>query len=158
MPTRRALAARPLIALPAAAQTAAKPAPKIITVLTSEEFQKIVQYMGFETTRAKDAAGKDSPFFTFRAEGYKVAGFNHNPSYIQLYNAFNDVNPTLESVNIWNQEHSFTRAYVDKEGSAALESDLIVSGGVTQENVEVFIQTFRNVVGKWARFLLDRKK
>lgn len=157
MPTRRALAALPLIALPAAAQTAPKPASQI-TSLTSEQFQKIVQAMGFETSRAKDAAGKDAPYFTFRAEGYKVAGFNHNPSYIQLYNAFNDVNPTLESVNLWNQEHSFTRAYVDKEGSAVLESDLIVTGGVTQENVEVFIQTFRNVVAKWARFLLDRKK
>ena len=61
-------------------------------------------------------------------------------------------------INISNPPKRFVRAYVDKEGSAALESDLIVSGGVPQENVEVFIQTFRNVVGKWARFLLDRKK
>ena len=109
--------------------------------------------MGFETTR-----GKDASFFTFRAEGYNLAGFSNNPSYIQLYNSCNDVNATLESVNLWNQEHSFTRAYVAKDGAATLESDLIVSGGVTHENIEVCVQTLRNTVAKWARFLLDRKK
>lgn len=155
MPTRRVVAALPLLAVPAAAQTASQP---LITSLTSEQFQKIVQAMGFETSRGKGADGKDAAFFTFRAEGYKVAGFVNDPSYIQLYNAFNDVNPTLETVNEWNRQHSFIRAYIDKEGLAVMESDLITKGGVTQDNVEVFINTFRNVVPKWARFLLDRKK
>jgi hypothetical protein len=114
--------------------------------------------MGFECTRGKDAKGKDDPFFTFRAEGYKVAAFTNDSSYLQLYNGFTDVSPTLATVNQWNQTNSFSRAYVDKDGNAALESDMILTGGVTRDNIEMFVKTFRDSVARWARFALDHKK
>jgi len=138
--------------------TAAKTDRTIITSMTSEEFQHFVQAMGFECTRGKDEAGKDETFFTFRAEGYKVAVIINAPGYVTLYNEFTDVNPTLATVNEWNQVNSFSRAYVAKDGNAVLENDLILSGGVTHESVEVFIKTFRDSVARWARFVLDRKK
>jgi hypothetical protein len=155
-----------LFCVSAAAQTAkaggepeiaTKPDHALITSMTSESFQKFVQAMGFECTRGK-TDGKDDSFFTFRAEGYKVAAFFHDPSYLLLYNAFNDVNPTLATVNEWNQKNNFSRAYVDKDGNAVLESDLVLTGGVATETVELFIKTFRDSVARWARFALDRKK
>ena len=130
----------------------------LITSMTSESFQQLVQGMGFECTRGKNEAGKDESFFTFRAEGYKVAVFVNDPGSVMLYNAFTDVNPTLATVNEWNQNTTFSRAHVDKDGNAVLESDLILTGGVTHENVEVFVKTFRDSVARWARFVLDRKK
>jgi len=136
-------------------QAATKPAS--ITSMTSEQFQKLVQGMGFECTRDK-TDGKDDTYFTFRAEGYKVAAFFHDPSYLLLYNAFTDVNPTLATVNEWNQKNNFSRAYIDKDGNAVLESDLVLSGGVTNDTVEIFVKTFRDSVARWARFALERKK
>ena len=138
--------------------TATKTDHTIITSMTSAEFQQIVQAMGFECTRGKDEAGKENEFFTFRAEGYKVAAFVTAPSFVTLYNSFTDVNPTLATVNEWNQLNSFSRAYIDKAGDAVLESDLILGGGVTRESVELFVKTYRDSVARWARFLLDRKK
>jgi hypothetical protein len=126
--------------------------------MTLQSFQQFVQAMGFECTRGKDEAGKDDSFFIFRAEGYKVAAFVNDASSVLLYNVFNDVNPTLATVNEWNQNGSFSRAYINKEGNAVLENDLIVSGGVTHDNLEVFVKTFRDSIARWARFALDRKK
>ena len=140
------------------ADTATKTDHTIITSMTSVEFQQLVQTMGFECARGKDANGKEDSYFTFRAEGYKVAAVTSDPSYVQLYNGFTDVNPTLATVNEWNQNNSFSRAYVDKDGTAALESDMIFTGGVTRENVETFLKTFRDSVSRWARFALDHKK
>jgi hypothetical protein len=137
--------------------TATKTDNTIITSLPSASFERLVQAMGFECTRGKDASGKEDSYFTFRAQGYKVAGFTEE-TYIELYNAFTDVNPTLATVNEWNQTHNITRAYVDKDGSAVLESDLIISGGVTRADVEEFIKTYRDMVAQWARFVIDRKK
>jgi Putative bacterial sensory transduction regulator len=124
---------------PVAADAPAKP---LIATMTSEQFQKVIQAMGFECTRAK-TDGKDDSFFTFRAEGYKVAAFFHDASYLELYNAFTDVNPTLATVNEWNQKNSFSRAYVDKDGNAVLENDFILTGGVSSDSVELFVKTFR---------------
>jgi hypothetical protein len=138
--------------------TAVKREGTVINSMTLQSLQQFVQAMGFECTRGKDEAGKDDSFFTFRAEGYKVVVFVNNPTSILLYNAFTDLNPTLTTVNEWNQNTSFSRAYIDKEGNAVLESDLIFTGGVTHENVEVFVKTFRDSLARWARFALDRKK
>ena len=138
--------------------TATKQASTLITGMTSQSFQQFVQAMGFECTRGKDETGKDEAYFTFRAEGYKVAAFVNDPSSVTLYNAFTDVNPTLATVNEWNQNASFSRAHVDKDGNAVLESDMFFTGGVTHENVEMFVKTFRDSVARWARFVLDRKK
>jgi hypothetical protein len=68
------------------------------------------------------------------------------------------VNPTLATVNEWNQKNNFSRAYIDKDGNAVLESDLVLSGGVTNDTVEIFVKTFRDSVARWARFALERKK
>ena len=140
------------------AATTAKAETAIITSMTSFRFEELVQAMGFECTRGKDATGTDDTFFTFRAEGYKVAAFTNDPNYLLLYSAFSDVRPTLATVNGWNQSNSFSRAYVDKDGNAVLESDIILTGGVTQDNIEMFVKTFRDSVVRWARFALDHKK
>jgi len=47
--------------------------------------------------------------------------------------------PTLETLNGWNRDKRFSRAYLDADGDAILEMDLIVQGGLTAKNLlEVF--------------------
>ena len=115
----------------------------LITSMTLEAFEKILQGMGFECRRGKDANGQDETYITFRAEGYKLAAFVPESSFIELYNSFTDVNPTPAIVNEWNEVNRFSRAYADKEGNATIEDDLILSGGVTRENVDDFRQNIQ---------------
>jgi hypothetical protein len=129
----------------------------IVTSMTLELFQKVVQGMGFECTRGKDAKGKDETFFKFRAEGYSVVALVPDPTFVELYAGFSDVTLTPAVVNEWNQMNRFSRAYVDKGGDANLEDDLIISGGVTRDNVEMFVKTFRDTVSRYVRFALDRE-
>jgi hypothetical protein len=137
---------------------ASKTERPLITSLTLESLQHIVQAMGFECTREKGETGKEYNWFGFRAEGYKVVAFAlSDPNFLQLYNGFTDVHPTLATVNEWNQKNTLSRAYVAKDGTASLESDLFLGGGVTTETVELFITTFRDSVARWARFIMDRQ-
>ena len=168
MPTHARLRSVVLLCLfslvPAAALTA-QTAPEgantanrqVILTFTSKSFQLIVQGLGFETTRGKDDAGKENDYFSFRAEGYKVIGFVNN-GYLQLYMGFNDVKPTLDAVNTWNAKHSLTRAYAGKDGTANLESDLFTQGGVTQDAVENFVKTFRDIAPVWAAYAQASEK
>lgn len=151
-----------LACLPAHSQTT-QSSPKassttVITSLTSSEFQRHVQAMGFECIRGKDAAGKEDSYFTFKAEGYKVAALSTTPDILELYNSFSDIKPTLAIVNEWNRDNNFSHAYVDGDGNAVIENDMIISGGVTNETVEVFVKTFRDTVARWARFALEGEK
>jgi len=47
----------------------------------------------------------------------------------------------LVSMNAWNAQRRFTRAYVDGD-QVALQSDLDLSGGVTEASVRVFFRTY----------------
>jgi hypothetical protein len=125
--------------------------------MTLELFQTVVQGMGFECTRGKDANGKDETFFRFRGEGYSVVALVPAPSFVELYAGFSDITLTPAVANEWNQTNRFSRAYTDKDGNANLEDNLIVSGGVTRDNVEMFVKTFRDTVSRYGRFTLDRE-
>jgi hypothetical protein len=144
----------------AAAQTAPTPAApsELITTITLEDLQHRVQAMGFECTRGKDDSGNLNNFFVFKAEGYKVAVFVPKPSVIELDNIFDDVHPTPATLNAWNSDNRFSRVYLQKDGSVDLEDDLNLSGGVTSDHLEAFITTFRNSVGRWARFVVDHEE
>jgi hypothetical protein len=50
--------------------------------------------------------------------------------------------PALEDLNLWNGEALLSRAYLDEESAAWVESDLDLTGGVSREAVKVFLQTF----------------
>jgi hypothetical protein len=133
---------------------------EIITGVTLESVQKRIQAMGFECTRAKDDGGKDKSYLVFPAEGFKVVVFVPSAKTVELDTIFNDVHPTLLTINEWNRDNRFSRGYVEKDGSIDLEDDLDLSAGVTPEGFEQFIRNFRDSVARWAKFIVehDEKK
>jgi hypothetical protein len=148
-------------------QSAAKPEPQsatkpeIITTMTLESAQRIIQALGFEVTQDKDEKGQPTPYLSFRAEGYPVGASVPAPDYISLYNMFTD-KATPATINEWNGRNRFCRAYTDNSDNADknvvyLETEIIVHGGVTRENIEVQIKEFRDSVARWVRFLIDHK-
>ena len=131
--------------------------PEIITTATLESFQRICQGLGFECTRDKDKDGKLGDFIVFRAEGYKVVASVPSPDYIMVANIFTSRLP-LDVINEWNYNNRFTRAALGTDGNLYLVSEIITGGGVTPENIEEQIWTFRTSLVRWARFVIDHEK
>jgi hypothetical protein len=60
-----------------------------------------------------------------------------------LYAAFQLGSPVdVNLVNAWNLEARWTRAYVDGDGDAVLESDIRWAGGITEANFNLFIDSY----------------
>jgi len=138
------------------AQTAAK--PEFFTSMTLEKVQGIIAAMGFEVTRDKDNDGKPVSYFVFKAEGYKVGASVPEPDFIWLYNEFTD-KATLETINEWNESNRFSRVYLgSKDKGLYLETEIVVAGGITRENIELQIKQFRDSVARWARFVIDHQQ
>ncbi|MDQ1469353.1 MAG: hypothetical protein QOJ99_833 [Bryobacterales bacterium] len=129
----------------------------LIRSMTLEDFQKLVQAMGFECNREKDAAGKPESYFIFRAEGYKVVGQVPASTIISLFNIFTD-KPSVETYNEWNKLNRFSRVYLDTDGNSVLEAEINLDGGVTREHIESTVKDFRDSVVRWARFVIDHSK
>lgn len=47
--------------------------------------------------------------------------------------------PPLETINTWNRDKRFSKSYLDADGDAILEMDVILGGGISRINMaEVF--------------------
>jgi Putative bacterial sensory transduction regulator len=79
--------------------------------------------------------------YSFVIDGLKIVIFNKGET-MQLYAGFRSSGTSLSTINEWNKEHRFTRAYLDSDNDPVLESDIDLTGGVTQENVDEFVRTF----------------
>ena len=129
-----------LFVKPLQAQNISNPSssPALVTTLTLESFQQRVQALGFTTTRGS-ADGKQDPYFTFMAEGRKVGALLENPAVLELFVSYKD-GSTPDDLNDWNRTHFGTSAFIDVNGNATLRSNLVLEGGVTEKNVNSFIQ------------------
>src|SRR5579883_990460 len=112
---------------------------QVMTQVPPAKAQSIVQAMGLEITGNKTT--ENSTIYYFQLASYKVSLDSHL-SFMELQLALSD-KVTAALMNEWNRTHRFTRAYMDTDGGATLESDLEFSGGVTQSTIETFIKGFR---------------
>lgn len=144
------------ISLQAQNQASLQGDPNLVTGMTLEAFQQKVQVLGFSTTRGS-ANGKQDSYFTFMAEGRKVGGLALSPTILELFISYKD-GALPEDLNEWNRNHFGTAAFVDQNGNAVLRSDLLLEGGVADQNVNAFIIRFRDAAGAFARFIVDHKK
>ena len=59
-------------------------------------------------------------------------------------------------LNEWNRQKRMTRAYLDHDGDAVLESDLLFDGGLTARKIAVWINVFVGLVDGFEDFLSER--
>jgi hypothetical protein len=152
-----------LVIYPAAAQTKGTiPAPttanstQLVSTLTLEQFQHRIQALGFQCERGT-TDGKPDEYFTFRAEGRKVGAKMASPGLAELFVYYSD-GTSLSAVNEWNNTHFGSTAFLDKDGNAVLESLLVLTGGVSDANVDAFITNFRDSAVDYARFVINHPK
>ncbi len=61
--------------------------------------------------------------------------------------------PTIWTVNGYNQEKRFSRAFLDEDGDPIVEADLDVGGGVTDEAITRFLLRFTLSVNSFASWI-----
>lgn len=65
---------------------------------------------------------------------------------INFYAGFYETRPTLESINEWNRDRRFGKAYLDQDGDAVVEMDVNLEYGVTADNLDATFQVWALVV------------
>ncbi|OQC30166.1 MAG: hypothetical protein BWX66_02132 [Deltaproteobacteria bacterium ADurb.Bin058] len=68
---------------------------------------------------------------------------------IQAYCAFRTDGTSLETVNEFNKNMRFAKAYLDDDKDPAVELDLDLDGGITEDRLIDFITTVRILVTKF---------
>ena len=63
------------------------------------------------------------------------------------------VKPTLESMNKWNREKRFSKAYLDVEGDAIIEMDTVLEGGVSKENMREVFSYWRLTLAQFTKHI-----
>ncbi|MFN3199964.1 MAG: YbjN domain-containing protein [Bradymonadia bacterium] len=126
------------------AKVAARQA-SIMRQMSNDELEKFLNgaQLGFTKLRAGT--------YVVEAKGFRHLLVNHGKS-LGMLSAFK-ARPTLQRTNEWNQRRRFSRAYLDPSGDAVLEADLDLEGGVTQEGVQEFFNTFFLSVQHFAVFM-----
>lgn len=82
------------------------------------------------------------PKITGKIEGVTYQVFfmnctdNKNCEDLNFYAGFLDNKPTLETINTWNRDKRFGKAYLDADLDAVVEFDVNLEHGVTRENLD----------------------
>ncbi|HOJ98005.1 MAG TPA: YbjN domain-containing protein [Termitinemataceae bacterium] len=116
----------------------------IISSTTKEQLMDFMKNEGYAVQLDEDGD------ILWKQDGYKTYLFLEDDNTVILfYVAFSDVDVSVEEVNAWNRDHKFSRSYIDDEDALCLESDLCLTGGVTQERPRSFIKICRDVFVSW---------
>jgi hypothetical protein len=129
----------------------------VISTITLQGFQRIVQAMGFDITGTKDADGKPNDYFYFQAEGHRVVVSVTDGTVVYLLNiTTGKFLPT--TFNDWNKEKaSCCFAFLSDDGLAYLGTEVNFDGGITRAAAEARVKQYRDSVALWQRFLSDHQ-
>jgi len=134
--------------VPAAAQTVQATRPETI--------MKALQDAGYRATLSKDNGG--DPLIKSGAAGvdFSVLFYNCTENKdcktIQFYAGFVKKGLTLETMNKWNTNHRFARAYLDDEKDPRIEMDLdLDNGGMSAALFKANIATWESLLGDFQK-------
>ena len=113
---------------------------QVITRISDTDLTALIKRFGF------DIRGRKPGLINFDIGGIGVVMRLSDRTNLQLYAAFiSEVPPPLGVINEWNRTKRYSRAYVDSDGDAVIESDLDIKGGVTAG--ELVRQTVAEAIG-----------
>ncbi|MBO9517409.1 MAG: YbjN domain-containing protein [Porphyrobacter sp.] len=110
-----------------------------------------LQKGGYKAQLTTDSSG--DPFIHSATNGSDFEIFfygctdNRDCRTIQFHSGYQDPAMTLQSMNSWNAEHRFGRAYLDSKGVARIEMDIdLDDGGISQELFEDNVEFWTSVM------------
>lgn len=72
---------------------------------------------------------------------------------LNFYAGFAGVKPTMDSMNAWNRDKRFGRAYLDGDLDAVIEYDINLEYGVARENLNAAFGVWSLVLGEFAGYV-----
>ncbi len=124
-----------LLAAPSAAR--AQSVQAVVEHITDGDILTILKQRNLEFEKVKDGV------FRLKLLDLKVLLFRKDTN-LQLYAGFTTKGKvSCDTINQWNKGKRFSRAYIDDEGDAVIESDMDLEGGVSPKAIGVFIDTFK---------------
>ena len=111
----------------------------VVERVSAAELQRIFGNLGYTGSEIDDDGD-----LIVRMQGYPVLVLvgSYDGAYISLTAAFAETTATLATVNAWNRDKRFSRAYLDSEMDPVVEAELDLAAGVTIGRIRDFIQTF----------------
>lgn len=127
---------------------------KVYTKFTTEQIEQILK--GLNLDYKKSASKTEGIFYyDYKRDKYSVRLHYFNGRDLMLDVLLKD--QPLETLNRWNGKARFSRASLhrsdDKGAFTALEWNLDLLGGVTENNVRHFIKTFHEEIGEFEKFV-----
>ncbi len=72
---------------------------------------------------------------------------------LNFYAGFGGIKPTMDSMNAWNRDKRFGRAYVDSDLDAVIEYDINLEYGVARDNLNAAFGVWSLVLGEFASYV-----
>lgn len=130
------------------------------TRMTGEEVASLLKSMGYKAELSDDESG--DPRISSATGGAKFYVYFYgctkdrpkNCASLQLYAGFAMTKkPTYDDINRWNRDKRFATAYLDKDGDPNINSDIVLTGGISAENFKDRIAKWENVMSAFQKHI-----
>jgi hypothetical protein len=137
--------------------SAARPAlAQTYTTISPNELAKVLKESGY-VPEVQAESGSASQRIRIRVEGVITivhfynceAGSCRSFQYWAYWST--DRKADIETINTWNCDHRFGRAYLDKDRDAVLEMDVNLRGGVALDHIRESVDTWRSIATDFRR-------
>jgi putative sensory transduction regulator len=132
-------------------------AQSLITARDVDEVLNLARGYG----SASLSGGEGNPLILGRIDGlaYNVIFLNcddagENCRDIRFYKTYTNTNANFESMNQWNYDQRFAKAYLTPEGSAILEWDVDIEFGVSRETMDAAFRVWQEYAVSFDEFVL----
>ncbi len=72
---------------------------------------------------------------------------------LRFYAGFTDNKQPMETMNAWNRDTRFGKAFLDEDLDAVVEYDLNLEHGVSRENLDSVFSRWSNLLGQYATYI-----
>jgi hypothetical protein len=138
-----------------AAGTIAAQAQALVDGTNVDEIVNLARGYG---AASSDTTSSGDPMITGKVNGVAYDIYFHNCTSntncedIRFFASFAS-KPTLETINEWNRDKRWGKAYLDSNLDAALEWDLNLVHGVARENLDNSLAVWMNTMDAFATFI-----
>lgn len=122
--------------------------------LSLDDLKSLLRREGYRTIEEVD-----NKTILFSRDDIKYLLKRYDDGDLQLYYGLTGVRITFTDCNDWNRQRRLSRAYIDSDGDAVLEADLLGSGGINRNIVKEFVKVFITIsVPKYKEFVRERDR
>lgn len=142
---------RPAAPPPPASQVAGTISPNALIEVIRDEVDHVrVDTSGGDTTLEGAIDGTDFQVYFYECDGGDMASVAEPDSDCLGYEFrayFPDYPTEVRRVNQWNADHHYGKLWVDDDGDLALQINVVVEGGVAEDNALANLKWFRVAIG-----------